>query len=533
MRSLEVQQDPKTAITLIRAERARRNAERERGSADLAAIESLAEFTKQAWPIIEPGTPLDWNWHLDLVCEALQRQIEGDNDYRRLLICIPPGTMKSILVSVMAPSWEWLHRPTRRKIFLSNDDKLAARDSRRMREVVKSEWYGRLIELQATRGVEAWAISRDQDEKVNFENTQRGFRQSLSFGSRITGKRGDDLTIDDPLDAKEVTNGSVEQMAARLKAVNNIIEMVLPTRVNKLADARWTMIMQRLHLDDPAARAMAEGGWHVISLQMEYRPNFKHNYPDDPRTELGELLHPERFPPEEITKLRTKLHLHYEAQYQQDPRPGDAAVLKRWYWRFWYPREMHHPPQPVMVMKPDGSMHECVQAPLPEILGTHRQSWDCTFKDTKDSAYVVGQVWAERGANSYLLDQLREKLDIVGTVDAVQLLSRRWPQALEKLIEDKANGPAVIRILRDQVPGLVEVEPKGGKENRMNGSAPLARAGNIWLPHPSLFPWVNAFIDEAEAAPFGKYMDQVDSFTQYCLHRYGDGASFIDSLTEM
>jgi predicted phage terminase large subunit-like protein len=517
----------------IQAEIARKRAELAHGDADLGAIESLASFVQQGWPIIEPGRPLDWNWHLDLICDALERQIRGEQDYRKLLICIPPGTMKSILVSVMAPAWEWLHKPTRRKIFLSNDDKLAARDSRRMREVVKSEWYLRLVELQARRGVEAWVISRDQDEKVNFENTQRGFRQSLSFGSKITGKRGDDIGIDDPMDAKEVTNGSVEQVGARLAAINNIIEMVLPTRVNSLADARWTMIMQRLHLDDPAARAMAEGGWHVINLQMEFRPGHERNHPKDPRTQPGELLHPERFPAVEINKLRAKLHLHYDAQYQQDPRPGDAAVLKRWYWRFWYPREVNHPPQPVLVMKPDGTMHECVQAPLPELLGTYRQSWDCAFKDTKDSAYVVGQVWAERGANSYLLDQVRDKMDIVATLEAVGLLTKRWPQALEKLIEDKANGPGVIRILHDKIPGLVPVEPKGGKETRMNASAPVCRSGNIWLPHPSLWPWVNAFLDEAEAAPFGAYMDQVDAFTQYCLHRYGDGASFLDSLTQM
>src|SRR5690349_8804408 len=102
--SREIQQSPEVARTLIRAERARRRAERERGSADLGAIESLASFVQQGWPIIEPGRPLDWNWHLDLICDALERQIRGEEDYRKLLICIPPGTMKSILVSVMAPA---------------------------------------------------------------------------------------------------------------------------------------------------------------------------------------------------------------------------------------------------------------------------------------------------------------------------------------------------------------------------------------------------------------------------------------------
>jgi predicted phage terminase large subunit-like protein len=142
------------------------------------------------------------------------------------------------------------------------------------------------------------------------------------------------------------------------------------------------------------------------------------------------------------------------------------------------------------------------------------------FKDTKDSAYVVGEVWAEEGANSYLLDQVREKMDIVATVDAVKLLTKRWPQALRKLVEDKANGTAVIRMLRNQIAGLTEVEPKGGKEARANAAAPVARSGNVYLPHPSVFPWVNEFLDETEAFPAGTYADQVDSATQYLNERY-------------
>jgi predicted phage terminase large subunit-like protein len=487
------------------------------------AVKRFADFVRHGWHVVEPTTPLVWSWHLDIECDALERQIHGEPEYRKLLFCVPPGTMKSLLISVFAPAWEWLERPERRKLCLSNDDDVATRDSRKMREVIKSEWYQGLVAYVArTRGLEAWTLSKDQAEKVNFENTRRGFRQSRSMNSKITGKRGDDIIIDDPLDANEVVNGSIEQVAGRLRHVNNVIEKVVPSRVNNLAEARWTLIMQRLHQDDPAGRAMAEGGWKVINLQMEYEPGNPLNHPRDKRKEEGQLLFPELFPREELEKLKVKLGNEYSGQYQQNPLPRAGGPLKPWYWRFWYPQDAR-PPQPVVVRKPDGSYHECHQAPLPDGLTLHTQSWDCAFKDTKDSAFVVGQLWAQLNADSFLLDQLRDKMDIVATVDAVRLLSKRWPQALNKLIEDKANGPAVIRMLRAELPGLNEVDPKGGKEARANGCAPVCRSGNVWLPHPALFAWVHELLAELEAFPAGSYTDQVDALTQYLNHRYGTG----------
>jgi predicted phage terminase large subunit-like protein len=145
------------------------------------------------------------------------------------------------------------------------------------------------------------------------------------------------------------------------------------------------------------------------------------------------------------------------------------------------------------------------------------------FKDTKDSAYVVGQVWAERGPDSFLLDQVRGKLDFVKTLDAVRSLTKAWPQALEKLVEDKANGAAVMSTLRREMAGLVEVEPDGGKDARANAVSPACRSGNVLFPHPALFPWVVTLLDELEAFPNGDYADQVDTLTQYLNQRYNNG----------
>jgi hypothetical protein len=293
-----------------------------------AAIGSLAEFVKQAWPIIEPGKPLFWNWHLDIICDALERQARGEPEYRKLLICVPPGTMKSLLVSVFQPAWQWLLQPERRKLFLANDDDLAVRDSRRMRDIVTSDWYRELVAFHAKENDgEAWVLTHDQNEKVNFENTRHGFRQCRSITSAITGKRADDIVIDDPIDAKEVVNGSNDQVARRLQAVANVVDVVLPSRVNILAEARWTIIMQRLHESDVAGRAMAEGGWKVIHIQMEFEPGNPLNHPADPRTEPGALMFPDLFPATELAVLKVKLGRHWHSQYQQDPAPDDGTYI--------------------------------------------------------------------------------------------------------------------------------------------------------------------------------------------------------------
>lgn len=487
------------------------------------ARRSLAGFAKHLWHVIEPAA-LIWNWHLDVMCEELEQQIRGVPESRKLVFCVPPGTAKSIFVNVLAPAYEWLETPERRKLNLTNDYRLCTRDARRMRDLVRSEQYREVLEHSCrVRGVEPWFLAPDQNEKTNFENSARGHRQCLSIDSTVTGKRADDIVIDDPLDAKEVTHGSIEQINDRLDKVNSTIEKVLPSRVNDLATARWTLIMQRLHTDDPAGRAIAEGGWRVVELPMRHEPGRKLKHPKDPRTKAGELLFPAKFPDAELAAIEIKLGPQaFSAQYQQSPLPNAGGPLKRWDWRFWYPASLKDsPPPPVRTRKPDGTQHEHKQKALAlDDTQAWAQSWDCAFKDTKTSDYVVGQVWAALGAESFLIDQHRDRMDINATLDAVRKLSKRWPRALEKYVEDKANGTAVIGLLRTEVPGLVEVQPEGGKVARANASAPAARAGNVYLPHPALYPWVHALLDELEAFPGGSHDDQVDSLTQYLIKRY-------------
>ena len=141
-------------------------------------------------------------------------------------------------------------------------------------------------------------------------------------------------------------------------------------------------------------------------------------------------------------------------------------------------------------------------------------SWDLTFKNTEDSDFVVGQVWGTRGANAYLLDQVRGQWNFVETCDAFADLVARWPQAVTKLVEDKANGPAVIAALNNKIGGIIPVEPDGGKEARASAIAPLVEAGNVWLPAAHLAAWAGGLIEEAAGFPTATNDDQVDALTQ-------------------
>lgn len=155
------------------------------------------------------------------------------------------------------------------------------------------------------------------------------------------------------------------------------------------------------------------------------------------------------------------------------------------------------------------------------------QSWDMTFKDTKSADYVVGQVWMRRGATFYLLDQIRGRMDFVASCVAVRTMTARWPQALLKLIEDKANGPAVISALQHTVTGIVPEEPHGSKVSRAAAVSPIVEARQVWLPSPELAPWVGDFVEEHAGFPTAAHDDQVDGTSQalnrMMLHPFGTG----------
>jgi predicted phage terminase large subunit-like protein len=467
------------------------------------ATRSLREFVRQAWPIVEPATPFVLGWHIDAIIEHLEGVSSGQ--IRNLLINVPPRHMKSLLVSVFLPAWEWIRRPELRWLYSSYGAQLSIRDSIKCRRLIESPWY-------QTRWGNRYALTSDQNTKGRFDNDRSGYRLSTSVGGAATGEGGDRIICDDPHNVQEAESDSVR------KATIDWWDVVMSTRVNDPRTAAKVIVMQRCHQQDLSGHLIEQGGWEHLCLPAEFEGAGCATSIgwSDPRTEHGELLWPDRFGPQEIADLKVSLGSYAAAgQLQQRPSPSGGGIIKRHWFRYFQPRGANLPP--VIVRLPDGTLASITAIEVPHRVDEQIQSWDCAFKDLEDSDYVVGQLWGRVGSCYLLGDQIRARMDCPTTVKAVRAMSEKWPNCIAKLIEDKANGSAVIQMLSREIPGILPVNPEGGKVARAAAVSPLIEAGNVYLPHPLYAPWVNDFIEECAAFPNGAHDDQVDAMTQALL----------------
>ena len=470
----------------MRAEKARRH---------------LNEFVVQAWPILEPATPFVNGIHVEAICQHLQAVTEGHID--NLIINVPPGHAKSLLTAVFWLAWVWIDNPHTRWLFASYASTLSVRDSVKCRRLIESEWY------QQNWG-DRFQLTEDQNQKNRFENNRTGYRIATSVRGAATGERADIVVVDDPHSVDQA-----ESEAERRTAVE-WFNGTMSTRLNDLTTGHKIVIQQRLHQADLTGDLLGKGGFELLCLPAEFEPDRRCTTSigwTDPRAEAGELLWPERVTPSHLDSLKVSLGSYrYAGQYQQRPAPAGGGIFKRHSWRYWRPAHLDLPP--VAVSMPDGQVISIPAVPIPAQFDTTIQSWDMAFKDTAASDFVVGQVWGAKGADCFLLDQSRARMDMPATKAALCALTERWPKSGAKLVEDKANGPAVIQELQHDVAGLIAVTPEGGKIARAHAVSPMVEAGNVHLPHPILTPWVKDFLEEAAAFPYGRHDDQVDAMTQ-------------------
>jgi predicted phage terminase large subunit-like protein len=467
------------------------------------ATRSLHEFVRQAWHVVEPFTPFVPGWHIDAICDHLEAISLGV--IRNLLINVPPRHMKSLLVSVFWPAWEWTRWPERRWLYSSYSSYLSIRDSVRCRRLIESAWYQRLFSHR-------FSLTTDQNTKSRFDNDRSGYRLSTSVGGSVTGEGGDRIVCDDPHNVADVASDAVR------KTATDWWDMAMSTRVNDPKTSAMVIVMQRCHQRDLSGHLLEKGGFEHLCLPAEYEGAGRATSSGfcDPRRQPGELLWPERFGPPEIAALKISLGSYAAAgQLQQRPSPAGGGIFKRHWFRFFQPRGANLPP--VIVRMPDGSVQLIVAIEAPHQVDEQIQSWDCAFKDLDTSDYVVGQAWGRKGAFFLLGHQIRARMDCPATVSAIREMTQRWPYTGAKLIEDKANGSAVISMLQHEIPGILPVNPGGGKVARAQAISPLVEAGNVYLPHPDYAPWVNDFIEECVQFPNGAHDDQVDAMTQALL----------------
>lgn len=472
------------------------------------AEDSLSEYIRQAWHVVEPATPYLHNWHIDLISEYLEAVTAGQ--ITRLLVNIPPRYMKSLSVSVGWPTWSWIKNPSSRWIFASYSASLSKKHSMDRRTIIQSPWY------QDNWG-KTYQFSEDQNEKVAYQNTRMGHMVATSIGGTATGKGGNYIVVDDPHNPKQT-----ESDTQRLSALE-FFDRTLSTRLDDKKRGAIVVIMQRLHEQDLTGHLLERGGWEHLNIPAiaEGGKTIIH-FPISKKEvirEEGDLLWPEREGQTEIEKAKAELGEYgFAGQYQQRPSPAGGGILKRHWWKYWQYPGMSLPP--VQERLEDGSLFECPVVDLPPVWEQQLQSWDMAFKDTKSSDYVVGQLWARVRANKYLLDQVRDKLSFVKSVEAVKNFTRKWPEAGAKLVEDKANGPAVIDTLRMEISGLIPIEPNGSKEARVHAVSPQIQSGNVILPHPMMpgYDWVRGYVERSAQFPFAAYDDEQDATSQALNH---------------
>lgn len=417
---------------------------------------------------------------------------------------MPPQEGKSQRVTKTTTLWQLLRAPRTRIGVVSYAQALAETFSREIRN-----WISIYDGTEGTLDL-GLRIARDNGSARRWQlRGQRGGVVAVGVESGITGRPLDGLVIDDPF--------ADEKQADAAYYRNLVWNRWRSTWSTRLAPgAPVIVIMTRWHEDDLVGRLLgAEDGhrWRVINI-----PALADHDPVK-----GEADPLGRAPGQWLTSARGRTDAEWEeiriqvgsrvfnALYQGRPSPSTGNVWLRPWWRFYE--------HMLWTLGPDGAYR--VEAD--EVV----QSWDMAFKDTKGSDFVVGTVWARRGADVYLLDKVHKRLTFTETLTAFQALTARWPQATAKYVEDKANGTAVIDTLKSKIPGIVAINPTESKYARANAVAPFIEAGNVHLPAPHVaLPDVDpdSLIDEAAAFPNAAHDDQVDSTSQALARLLLDGS---------
>lgn len=435
----------------------------------------LVNFVREAWGVLEPATPYLHNWHIDIICEHLEAVTDGQ--INRLLINVPPGTMKSLLTGVFWPAWEWAKKPEIRWVSASHAENYALRDARRMRQLVTSDWYQSLWPL---------SLAADQNAAGKYENEHMGFRHAMPVRS-MTGSRGDRVLWDDP----HSVEGALSP--AELATTGRIFHETLPTRLNSPEYSAIVIIMQRLAVNDVSGLALEEehGYEHLMlpmELEVERRCTTSIGF-TDPRTREGELLFPDRFPAHVVERDKKMMGTYAVAgQFQQRPSPRGGGMF---------------PVANVKIM---------AAAPL-----------DC---DIEKSVRYWDKAGTE-GGGAYTAGVLMHKLKDGRFVVADRIRGQWQAHDREKRIKQTAriDGPPT-RVWIEQEPGSGGKESAentirnlsgyvvradrvtGDKETRAEGYSVQFEQGNVWLVRGE---WNKEFLSEHETFPVGKFKDQVDA----------------------
>lgn len=485
---------------------------------------SLAEFVKAAWHIIEPGQQYVHGFHIDFICAHLEAITDGElNDdgtfYNRLLVNVPPGTMKSLLIGVFWPAWEWGPRnmPHMRYVCASHSLDLAIRDSLRMRRLVTSEWY------QMHWG-DRVKITGDQNAKAKFETTATGFRQACAF-TGITGYRGDRVIVDDPHSVDDANSD------AKRKTATDLFKEAVTSRLNNPDRSAIVVVMQRLHEADVSGIILDNDmGYDHIMLPMRFDPNRQCvtnlGYAD-PREIDGELLFPDRFPLHVVERDEAAMGPYATAgQYAQSPEPRGGGIVKDVWWKLWDKPE--YPGIEYIVASLD-TAYTTKSENDPSALtiwGVFSASGDQASTRMVDrygrpieSATAVQSEALGATAKVMLMYAWQDKLEIGELVVKVEEICTRMRVDL-LLIENKAAGHSVAqeirRVYNSAKFGVQMYDPKTlDKVARLYSIQHIFSEGMVYAPNKD---WAEMVIRQTASFPRGAHDDLVDTVSMGLKH---------------
>jgi predicted phage terminase large subunit-like protein len=423
----------------------------------------------------------------EVVCSALDKFIDDVAAGKRpiLILQAPPQHGKSEIVSRKLPAYLMGRFPEWRIGAASYNDDLAHGFAQNVRRFLASPEQDRLFPGSNRK--------RKFDRNTIGEISNPlgdGHYFSGGVATAWSGKPLDIGIIDDPTkDQKE---------ALSLVTKENHWNWYQSTFTARLSENSGQIIMATSWAEDdlPARIAEAYRGSPRLTHLRFPAINGPHEVGYNPAMAEGALV-PELHSLEKLKEQKALMSDYWwSALYQQSAKALGGNVFKEAGIQYYLPKDIPKKFDKVII------------------------SWDCTFKDTDGTDFVVGQVWGKLGANSYLLDQICKRMGFTATLKAVIALREKWPQAWEILIEDKANGPAVIDVLKAQVPGILPIEPDGSKLARAHAVTSYWEALNIWLPHEDIAPWIRHYVSEITAFPAAAHDDQVDSMTQALRRLY-------------
>jgi predicted phage terminase large subunit-like protein len=434
-------------------------------------------FIERSFHELNPTTPFLPNWHVEVIASELEACRRGET--KRLIINVPPRSLKSHCASIAFPAWLLSHDPSSQIIVVSYAQELANKHSSDCRALMASPFY---------RGMFPTRLSPQRQAVEEFVTTKRGFRISTSVGGVLTGRGADFIIIDDPLKPEEALSETQRRVA------NDWCGHTLYSRLNNRRDGCIILVMQRLHEDDLVGHVTSLETWKEIRFPAIAEEDETHLIQSPYgawrfQRRAGEALHPEREPLEVLKNLREAMgEYNFSCQYQQSPIPLGGGLVKV------------------------GSFKTYTEGDRPAEFELTLQSWDTANKPTELSDYSVCTTWGVKGRHLYLIHVLRKRLSYPELKRAVRQQAEDFrPHVI--LIEDKGSGTQLIQeLLSEGAHAVQKYEPTMNKIMRMHSVTSTIENGFVHLPDKAA--WLPDYLYELTAFPKSKYDDQADSTSQ-------------------